>query len=70
MRMGAISIPLVIAGKIVASWRDCVRCGSHYGVKWHSLPAAMLLSIGIHSMEAPGMFQAFRAPGLKNSFFR
>ena len=69
-RMGRGSIPLILAGKIVDSWRDCVRCGKYYGVSWYALPAAMLLSIGIHSLEAPGMLQAYRGTGLGQSFFR
>ena len=70
VRFGRASIPLVIAGKIVNSWRDCLRCGKNYGVSWLGLPAAMLLSIGIHSMEIPGMLRAFEGAGLKRSFFR
>lgn len=69
-RLGRISIPVILAGKIVDSWRDCVRCGRHYGVPWYALPAAMLLSIGIHSLEIPGMLRAYRGTGLGPSFFR
>jgi glycosyl transferase family 2 len=70
VRMGRVSIPFVIAGKIIDSWRDCVRCGGNYGVSRAGLPAAMLLSIGIHLMEIPGMLQAYNGGGLKRSFFR
>ena len=70
VRFGRVSIPVVIAGKILDSWRDCIRCGRNYGVAWHSLPAAMLLSIAIHSLEIPGMLQAFEGAGLKHSLFR
>lgn len=69
-RLGRVSIPLILAGKIVDSWRDCVRCGRHYGVSWYTLPAAMLLSIGIHSLEIPGMLQAYKGTRLGQSFFR
>lgn len=70
VRMGRLSIPFVLAGKIIDSWRDCLRCGQNYGVSRASLPAAMLLSIGIHSMEIPGMLKAYSGAGLKQSFFR
>ena len=70
VRMGRVSIPFVISGKIIDSWRDCLRCGQSYGVSPVSLPAAMLLSIGIHSMEIPGMLRAYNGAGLKRSLFR
>jgi len=70
VRMGRLSIPFVIAGKVIDSWRDCLRCGQSYGVSPVSLPAAMLLSIGIHSMEIPGMLRAYNGAGLKRSLFR
>jgi len=70
VQMGRVSIPAVIGGKIIDSWRDCVRCGKNYGVSGAGLPAAMVMSIGIHSLEIPGMLQAFNGAGLKRSFFR
>lgn len=69
-RLGPVSILPILAGKVIDSWRDCVRCGRQYGVQWYELPAAMLLSIGIHALEIPGMLRAFRRAGLKESFFR
>jgi hypothetical protein len=69
-RLGRFSIPPILAGKVIDSWRDCVRCGRAYGVPWYGLPAAMLLSIGIHAMEIPGMLRAFKGTGLRHSFFR
>jgi hypothetical protein len=69
-RLGWLSIPPILMGKIIDSWRDCVRCGDYYGVPWYELPAAMLLSIGIHALEIPGMLQAYAGTGLKQSFFR
>ena len=69
-RLGRLSIPVILAGKIFDSWRDCVRCGSFYGVRRFQLPAAMLLSVGIHLLEYPGMWLAYDGSGLKRSFFR
>lgn len=69
-RLGRASIPVILAGKITESWRDCVRCGRYYGVPWYAVPAAMLLSIGIHSLEIPGMLQAYRGMRLEQSLFR
>lgn len=69
-RLGRVSIPVILAGKIIDSWRDCVRCGRNYGISWYALPVAMLLSVGIHSLEVPGMLRAYKGSGLRHSFFR
>lgn len=69
-QLGRLTIPVILAGKILESWRDCVRCGNLYGVRWFELPAAMLLSVGIHLLEYPGMWRAYEGTGLKASSFR
>lgn len=69
-QLGRCSIPVILAGKILNSWRDCVRCGRSYGLRWFQVPAAMLLSIGIHLLEYPGMLRAYRGTGLGESLFR
>jgi hypothetical protein len=69
-RLGPLSIPLILAGKIFSSWGDCVRCGRFYGVRWFQLPAAMLMSVGVHLLEFPGMWRAYQGGGLKESSFR
>jgi hypothetical protein len=69
-RLGPLSIPVILAGKILASWRDCFRCGRFYGVRWFQLPAAMLISIAVHLMEVPGMWRAYQGGGLRKSSFR
>lgn len=70
VRLGPVSILPILAGKVVDSWRDCVRCGRLYGVSWYAVPVAMVLSIPLHALEVPGMLRAFRGSGLKESFFR
>lgn len=69
-RLGPVSILPILAGKVIDSWRDCVRCGRLYGVSWYAVPVAMVLSVGLHALEVPGMLRAFRGTGLKESFFR
>ena len=59
VRLGPASIPLVLAGKIVDRWKDCVRCGRPYGIPRLQLPAAMFVSIAVHLLEVPGMWQAY-----------
>lgn len=69
-RMGPVAIVPLLAGKILGSWRDCIRCGGSYHIPWYGVPAAMLLSIGVHALEAPGMLRAYKRAGLKSSLFR
>ena len=69
-RLGRVSIPLILAGKIFDSWKDCLRCGRAYGIRWWQLPAAMCVSIALHMMEVPGMWRAYEGKILRSSFFR
>ena len=69
-RIGRLGIIPILAGKVIDSWRDCVRCGSHYGVRGYELPAAMAISVFLHFLEIPGMLQAYRGGGLSSSHFR
>jgi hypothetical protein len=69
-RLGPLSIPLILAGKIFDSWADCLRCGRYYDIRWFELPAAMLVSIAVHLREVPGMMRAYGRGGLKRSSFR
>jgi hypothetical protein len=59
VRWGAPSIPLIVAGRTVDSWRDCVRAGAHFGLRWFELPAAFVLAVVVHLMEIGGMAAAF-----------
>jgi hypothetical protein len=70
IRLGRVSIPLVLAGKVFNSWGDCWRCGRAYGIRWFQLPAALLVSIAVHALEVPGMWQAYQGRTLERSFFR
>jgi len=69
-RSGRLSIPVILAGKLIDSWRDCLRCGAHYGFRGPAILGAMLLSLPLHWMEIPGMLQAYRRMKLEDSAFR
>ncbi len=69
-KFGVVSIPVFAGGKIVDSWRDCVRCASAFGVKWFELPLALLGSMVVHLMEIPGMWQAFRRKTIHATQYR
>jgi len=69
-RLGYASIPLFVAGKILNSWSDCIRCGRHYGVRWYELPAAFCLAVVVHLMEIPGMVSAFHGREITATAYR
>mgnify|MGYP001574370785 FL=1 len=69
-KLGVFSIPVFAGGKIVDSWRDCVRCASAFGVRWFQLPLALLGSVVVHLMEIPGMWQAFRRKAISETQYR
>ena len=69
-KFGVVSIPVFAGGKIVDSWRDCIRCASAFGVKWFELPLALLGSMVVHLMEIPGMWQAFRRKTIRATQYR
>lgn len=69
-RLGRPAILPILLGKLLDSWRDCIRCSHQYGVRWFELPFAMLTSVGVHLLEIPGMLQAYRDGGLRSSRFR
>ena len=68
--LGVASIPVFVGGKILDSWRDCVRCASAFGVKWFQIPLALLCSVVVHVMEIPGMWQAFRRKAILGTQYR
>lgn len=70
VRAGVIAIPLIVAGKILDSVRDCLRCFRHYNVKWYELPLASALTVVTHLLEIPGMLAAYRNQTLKATAYR
>ena len=59
IRLGPAAIPLLLAGRLVESWWNCLRAGRRYGVRWYELPAALATAVGVHLMEIGGMRAAF-----------
>jgi hypothetical protein len=54
-RAGVIAIPLIVAGKILDSVRDCLRYFRHYNVKSYGLRLALAFTFVTHVLEIPGM---------------
>jgi hypothetical protein len=69
-RLGYVAIPLLVAGKILNSWADCIRCGRHYGLQRYELPLAFSLAIIVRLMEIPGMISALRGQRIIKTDFR
>ena len=70
VRAGAVSIPLIVAGKLLNTWRDCTRCARAYGVRWHELPLALATAVAVQMMEVPGMIAAYRGRSIGASAYR
>lgn len=60
VRLGVVAIPLVVAGRTFDSWRDCLRAGRHFGLRWFEQPAAFAVAVAVHLLEVGGMLAAFR----------
>ena len=70
IRFGPIAIAPIIGWKIFSSWKDCIRCGRDYGIRWYELPVALAGSVGVNLLEVPGMLAAFRGQEFGTTCFR
>jgi len=61
IRFGVFSIPLIVAGRTLDSWQDCVRAGHHYGLRWFEFPMVFAIAVAVHVLEVGGMMAAFTA---------
>ncbi len=59
LRLGMLSIPLIVASRTVDSWWDCIRAGRYYGLRWFEMPAAFAIAVVVHLLEVGGMRAAF-----------
>lgn len=59
VRAGPVTIPLVLALRVLESVANCVRAGRHYGLRRHEIPAACALALAVHALEVGGMLSAF-----------
>jgi hypothetical protein len=54
-RLGVLSVPLIVSARILDSFRDCLRVGRQYGVRWFEMPLAFAAAIAVHLLEIGGM---------------
>lgn len=59
-RLGYLSIPLFVMGRMLHSCWNCLRRAADYGVPWYELPLAFGLAAVACGMEASGMLRAVR----------
>jgi len=59
IRLGVLSIPLILAARTVDSCWDCLRAGRYYGLRWFELPVAFAAAVAVHLFEISGMIAAF-----------
>ena len=67
---GPLAIPLISLGKVINSFKDCLRCSHRYDVRWFELPLALLVAIAIHLLEIPGMIAAYRGKSVGVTRYR
>lgn len=70
VRLGLLATPVIAAGKLLNTWRDCIRCGSSYGVRWYELPVAFGAAVMVNLMEIPGMLAAYRHRSIQETAYR
>ena len=58
VRMGPLSLPTIFVARTLDSFRDCLRAGRHFGLRWFELPAAFATAVYVHLLEVRGMVQA------------
>ncbi len=68
--LGILSVPLYSAARTLASLRNTLLFGRHYGVRWFELPLAWGLAVVVHLMEVPGMVAALRGREIERTAYR
>jgi hypothetical protein len=70
VRLGYAGIPIMLGMSVLHSWWRCLKLGRHYGIRWHQLPLALPLAVGLHALEVPGMVAAVRGKQLNFGVYR
>jgi glycosyltransferase involved in cell wall biosynthesis len=70
LKLGPVTIPAVVAYRIVRRWIEVCRSAPHHDVTWYELPIALLAAIGLHLLEIPGMWAAFREKPFASPLYR
>lgn len=60
VRVGPLSAPAILAGRLLHSWAQCLRAGTRYRVSWLQQPFALALATVCCAMEVPAHLRALR----------
>lgn len=69
-RLGAASIPIFSAGRLLKSWLALLRLWRYYDVPLANLPYAFGLAAYLHWLEIPGMWLAFGRRQITGTAYR
>jgi hypothetical protein len=69
-RIGSLSIPLFLVGRILLSWRSLLQLHREYGIPWTAVPKGMMLAAYLHCLEIPGMKLAFAGGQITDTAYR
>ena len=70
VRMGPLSLPLYVAGRLLQQWRKCLTAYSGFDVRPWQLPYAMVLAVGTSLLEIPGALRALRGQSVGDTAYR
>ena len=70
VRLGPLSLPAVVAGRIVNSCWLCLKNGSTYGLAWYHQPLAFGVATFCCLMEVPSVARALRGDPPYDTAFR
>jgi hypothetical protein len=70
VKAGPVMIPVVVGYRIVRRWIEVCRAAPQHDVAWFELPIALIASVGLHLLEIPGMWAAFRNRPFESPMYR
>jgi len=70
IKAGPVMIPAVVGYRIARRWIEVCRAAPQYGVAWFELPVALVAAVGLHLLEIPGMWSAFRDRPFESTLYR
>lgn len=70
LKAGPVMLPAMVGYRILRRWIEVCRAAPQHEVAWYELPVALAAAVGLHLLEVPGMWSAFRAQSFESSLYR
>jgi hypothetical protein len=70
VRLGPLSLPAYLIGRLLQQWAKCVTAAGAFGVRPWQVPYAMTLAVPATLLEAPGAWRALRGRPLAETEYR